>query len=415
MAKLTDTTIRNTKPIDKPQRLSDSQGLYMLIQTNGAKWWRFDYTFNGKRKTLSLGTYPTVSLADARAKTNAARIEIDHGIDPSQARQAKKHTIKQAVENDNRIKQGLPVLNSFEYVALEWYEKKALSTSTHNQQNVKGMFKRLFPAIGNHAITAINAPMLLDALRDIEQNSPTMARKTLQIAGQVFRYGIATSYCERDISSDLRGALSTVKAGHFTAITDPQRVGQLLRAIESFSGSFVVKSALQLAPMLFVRPSELCSAEWQDIDLESKEWRYLVSKTQTPHIVPLSSQAVEILSRLKSVTGNSRFVFTSEHTEKEQPISKEALLAGLRRLGFGKDETTLHGFRATARTLLEEVLKFPYQHIEQQLAHSVRDTNGRAYNRTQHLPERHIMMQSWADYLDGLKNGAVIIPFNKTA
>jgi integrase len=364
---------------------------------------------------LSLGTYPTVTLADARAKTNAARIQLDNSIDPSQDRQSKKQAIKQTVENDQRIKQGLPVLNSFEYVAMEWYNTKALSTSTQNQKNITGLLKRLFPAIGNHAITAINAPMLLSALKDIEQSSPTQARKTLQIAGQVFRYGIQTSYCERDISSDLKGALITAKGGHFTAITEPQRLGQLLRAIDVYSGSFVVKSALQLAPLLFVRPNELCQAEWQHIDLEAKEWRYVVSKTDTPHIVPLSSQAVEILSRVKHLTGNSRFVFTSEYTDKEQPISKESLLAGLRRLGFSKDDATIHGFRATARTLLEEVLKFPYQFIEQQLAHSVRDTNGRAYNRTIHLTERAGMMQVWSDYLDSLKNGAVIIPFNRTA
>ena len=414
MSKLTDTAIRNTKPTDKPQRLSDSHGLYLLIQPNGAKWWRLDYTFNGKRKTIGLGTYPTVTLADVRKKTTAARIQLDNSIDPSQDRQAKKQAIKQTVENDQRIKQGLPVLNSFQYVAMEWYNTKALSTSTHNQKNITGLLNRLFPAIGNHAITAINAPMLLSALKDIEQSSPTQARRTLQIAGQVFRYGIQTSYCERDISSDLRGALITAKSGHFTAITDPQRLGQLLRAIDVYSGSFVVKSALQLAPMLFVRPNELCQAQWQHIDLDAKEWRYVVSKTDTPHIVPLSSQAVEILTRVKHLTGNSRFVFTSPQGTKEQPITETALLAALRRSGVSKDDATIHGFRATARTLLEEVLKFPYQHIEQQLAHSVRDTNGRAYNRTMHLTERKSMMQSWADYLDSLKNGAVIIPFSVT-
>lgn len=409
---LTDTEIRNAKPKDKTQRLSDSQGLYMLINPNGSKWWRFDYSFNGKRKTLSFGVYPQVSLASVRIKANQARIDIANGLNPSDLRKAKKQAIKRNAENERRISQGLPVVGSFQYVANEWLEKKVSSTSTQNQKNVQSILKRLFPAIGYQQLTDIKARDLLAVLRPIEENSPTIARKALQVTGQVFRYGIAAGYCEYDVTGGLRGALMPVKKQHFAAITDTQRLGQLLRAIDTYGGLFVTQSALQLAPLVFVRPQELCSAEWQHIDLELKQWCYTVTKTDTQHIVPLSDQAVDILNRLKQLTGGGRYVFPSHHN-KHKPMSKNALLQALKRLGF--DDMTTHGFRAVARTLLEENLKQPYHIIEQQLAHSVRDTNGRAYNRTTHLEERTNMMQEWSNYLDSLKNGAVIIRFNKTA
>ncbi|CAG1021033.1 Prophage integrase IntS [Patescibacteria group bacterium] len=407
---LTDTAIRNAKPKDKDYRLSDGQGLYILIKTNGAKWWRFDYSFDGKRLTLSLGVYPQVSLSGGRTRANKARVDVANGLNPSDTRKAKKQAIQRNAENERRISQGLPVVGSFQFVAHEWIEKKVLSTSSSNQKNVKGVLNRLCPAIGYQQLTDIKARDLLAVLRLIEENSPITARKALQIAGQVFRYGIGAGYCEYDITSGLRGVLIPVKGGHFAAITDTQRLGQLLRAIDVYSGFFVTKSALQLAPLVFVRPCELCSAEWQHIDFESKQWCYTVTKTNTPHIVPLSNQAIAILTTLKDLTGAGRYVFPS-HTNKNKPISESALLIALKRMGF--DDTTTHGFRATARTLLEENLKKPYSIIEQQLAHTVSDTNGRAYNRTQHLEDRTNMMQEWSDYLDTLRQGAVIIPFKQ--
>lgn len=260
-----------------------------------------------------------------------------------------------------------------------------------------GLFQRdIFPYIGSKPILDIKAPERLTALRRIEaRNAIETAHRALQICGQVFRYAVAIGRAERDISADLKGALSPVKAGHFAAVTEPQKAGELLRAIDGYNGSFIVKSALQLAPLVFVRPGELRQAEWAHMNLETKEWRYLVTKTQTPHIVPLSSQAVEILANLQPLTGQGRFVFPSARTPNgSRAMSDVALLAAMRRMGIGKEEMTVHGFRALARTVLDEVLGFRPDFIEHQLAHAVRDPNGRAYNRTAHLPERHKMMQA---------------------
>ena len=223
-----------------------------------------------------------------------------------------------------------------------------------------------------------------------------------------------TSRVDRDITPDLRGALPVAKGGHFASLTEPKEAAPLLRAIDIYTGSFVVKSALQLAPLVFVRPSELRQAEWAHIDVETREWRYFVTKTETDHIVPLSTQAIDILTKLQPLTGNGRFVFPSARTPNgSRPMSDMAMLAALRRMGFTKDEMSVHGFRAMARTILDEVLGFRVDFIEHQLAHAVRDANGRAYNRTSHLPERHKMMQSWSDYLDTLKNGAQVLEFKK--
>lgn len=266
-------------------------------------------------------------------------------------------------------------------------------------------------------VADIKAPELLSTLRRIEsRNAIETAHRALQTSGQIFRYGIATGRCERDISADLKGALTAVNGSNFASMTDPQQVAPLLRAIDDYSGTFIVKCALQLAPLVFVRPGELRQAEWAHIDLDAKEWRYLVTKTQTQHIVPLSRQAVEVLTSLHPLTGSGRFVFPSARTPNgSRAMSDVALLAALRRMGFDKTEMSVHGFRAMARTILDEGLGFRPDFIEHQLAHAVKDPNGRAYNRTAHLPERRKMMQAWADYLDGLKNGATVIPIGKRA
>ena len=256
---------------------------------------------------------------------------------------------------------------------------------------------------------------ILTCLRRVEDRGTIeTAHRSLQICGQVFRYAVATGRVSRDITPDLRGALPPAKGEHFASIIEPKQVAELLRAIDSYQGSLSAVCALKLAPMVFVRPGELRAAEWEHINLVAKEWRYFVSKTRTEHIVPLSSQAIKILEELQPLTGHGRYVFSSERTPRgDRCMSENTLNAALKRMGYGKDVMTAHGFRAMARTILDEVLGVRVDFIEHQLAHAVKDPNGRAYNRTAHLPERHKMMQQWSDYLDTLKNGAVVLPFKK--
>jgi len=401
---LTDTAIKNTKPTDKPYKIQDEKGMYLLVNPNGSKYFRYNYRFNDKRKTLALGIYPATSLKEAREKRDTAIKQIAGGIDPSENRKAIKQSRAESAAN------------SFEVIAREWYERNMIDKSEHHQKRAMSLFQRdIFPYLGGKPIADIKATELLAALRRIEaRNAIETAHRALQICGQVFRYAIATGRTERDITPDLRGSLMQAKAGHFSAVTEPKQAAELLRIIDGYTGTLVVKSALQLAPLVFVRPGELRQAEWEHIDLDVKEWRYLVTKTKTPHVVPLSKQAIEILTNLQPLTGNGRFVFPSARTPNgSRAMSDVALLAALRRMGIGKDEMTVHGFRALARTILDEVLGFRPDFIEHQLAHAVRDPNGRAYNRTAHLPERHKMMQAWADYLDGLKNGPQVIAFKK--
>ena len=275
--------------------------------------------------------------------------------------------------------------------------------------------KRFFQHFSNFSVFFFSKiPLVLNTFT--VSNAIETAHRALQVTGQVFRYAEVTGRVERDITQALKGALAQVNGGHFSSMTEPAKVKELLKSIDVYSGGFVVKSALQLAPLVFVRPSELRQAEWEHIDLEAKEWRYLVTKTKTPHIVPLSQQAIEIFTQLKPLTGHGRFVFPSERTPNgSRAMSDVALLAALRRMGFSKEEMSVHGFRAMARTILDEVLGFRPDFIEHQLAHAVRDPNGRAYNRTSHLAERHKMMQAWADYLDKLKNETNVIPLQKVA
>lgn len=401
---LTDTAIKNAKAKEKPYKLTVKMGMFLLINPNGSKYFRYNYRFDGKRKTLAIGVYPDTSLKQARDKRDTAKKQIADGIDLGENKKAVKQS------------RATSLANSFEVIAREWYERNIADKSQDHQKRVTGIFQRdIFPYLGGKPIADIKAIELLTVLRRIEGRAAIeTAHRALQICGQVFRYAVATGRAERDITPDLRGSLTQAKAGHFSAMTDPKQVGELLRAIDCYTGSFVVKSALQLAPLVFVRPGELRHAEWEHIDLDAKEWRYFVTKTEVQHIVPLSKQAVEILTSLHPLTGNGRYVFPSARTPNgSRAMSDMALLAALRRLGIGRDEMTVHGFRAMARTILDEVLGFRPDFIEHQLAHAVRDPNGRAYNRTAHLPERHKMMQAWADYLDGLKAGASIIPFRK--
>jgi integrase len=401
---LTDTAIRKTKPGTKPIKLFDERGLFLLVTPNGGKWWRFRFMFDGKEKLLSLGTYPDISLKDARDRRDEARKLLANGINPSENRK-----IQKSARADR-------IANSFEVVGREWFAKySAVWVENHGDRIIRRFERDIFPWIGGRPIAEITAPELLEVVRRIENRGALeTAHRALGNCGQVFRYAIATGRAVRDPSGDLRGALPPVKGTHFAATTEPSRVAEILRAMDGYEGTLTVRCALRLAPLVFVRPGELRNAQWADIDLDTAEWRYTVTKTNTPHIVPLSRQAVEVLRELHPLTGSSHFVFPSARSYS-RPMSDNAVLAALRRLGIDKEEMSGHGFRAVARTILDEVLGVRPDYIEHQLAHAVRDPNGRAYNRTAHLPERRKMMQQWADYLDKLKAGAEIIPLNRLA
>lgn len=392
---LTDTAIRKSKPTGKTQRLVDGGGLYLEISPAGGKWWRLKYRVLGKEKRLSLGTYPDTGLADARAKRDAARKLLAVGVDPGEHRKATKAAGEERAGN------------SFEVVAREWLGKRDWVDSY--KVKVTAWFDNdVFPWIGSRPVAGLTAPDFLRVARRIEDRGAIeSAHRILQNCSQVIRYSIATGRADRDPVADLRGALPPTTDKHHAAITDPAAVGGLLRSIDGYAGTFVTRCALQLAPLAFVRPGELRHAEWAEIDLDTAEWNIPAEKMKVrqAHLVPLSSQAVEILRELRPLTGRGRYVFPSARSPK-RPMSNNAVLSALRRMGFDKDEMSGHGFRAMARTILDEVLGFRPDYIEHQLAHAVRDPNGRAYNRTAHLQERRKMMQAWSDYLDSLKDDA---------
>ena len=396
---LTDTTAKNAKPKPKPYKISDEKGLFLLVTPTGGKWWRLKYRFVGKEKLLSLGVYPDVSVKRAREKRDESRTLLADGIDPSANRQAL------SLASAERS------ANSFEVVAREWYAKHSPNWAPAHSSKIIRRFERdVFVWIGGKPIAEVTAPDLLAVVRRIEARGfLETAHRVLSACGQVFRYAVATGRATRDPTTDLRGALPPVRGEHFAAITEPKRVGELLRQIDGYQGTFAVQCALKLAPLVFVRPGELRSARWQDIDLDAAEWRYNVTKTDTQHIVPLSTQAIAILRELHPLTGHGTYVFPGARSNS-RPMCENAVNAAFRRMGIAKDEMSGHGFRAMARTILDEVLGVRPDLIEHQLAHAVKDPNGRAYNRTAHLPERRKMMQQWADYLDKLKTGAEVIP-----
>lgn len=391
---LTDTEIRNARPGDKTLRLYDTRGLYLEIAPKGGKGWRLKYRIDHKEKRISLGVYPDVSLKVARERRDEARKLIADGVDPSLHRQAKKKATE------------VKAANSFEVVAREWFGRYSANwAQSHSKTVLRRLERDIFPWLGSRPIAEITAPELLAVIRKVEgRGALETAHRELNICGQVFRYAVATGRAERDPSGDLRGALPPVKTRHLAAITDPSRVGELLRMIDNYQGGLVVRCALRLAPLIFVRPGELRHARWEEIDLEGAEWRFIVSKTKTDHIVPLSRQAITILQELQPLTGRGDYLFPSGRST-QRPMSENAVLAALRALGIDKEEMSGHGFRAMARTLLDEELGVRPELIEQQLAHAVKDPLGRAYNRTKHLKERHLMMQQWADYLDDLRKG----------
>lgn len=409
----TDVTIRNTKPTDATLRLNDGDGLYLLVKPNGAKWWRLDYSIGGKRKTLSIGVYPDTGLKAARDKADEARQLVAAGTDPSDVRKAGKARQAEMLEAEKRINDGLPPENSFEAIAREWFAKHAPNwRDNHSSKIIRRLEADIFPWIGVRPVGDVAAPELLAAIRRIEgRGALETAHRALANCGQVFRYAVATGRAQRDPSGDLRGALPPVKRDkHFAAITDPQKVGELMRDIDGYQGSFIVRCGFRLSPLLFVRPGELRKMEWKDVDLDKAEWVYFVTKTETNHVVPLARQAVEILREIHPLTGHGKYVFPGER-DHDRPMSDNAIRSALRRMGWSNDEMTPHGFRAMASTILDN-MGYKQEWLERQLAHEEANKVKAAYKRDMwrmYLPERTAMMQAWADYLDKLKAGAEVI------
>lgn len=390
---LTDRSIRALNARKTSYKVADGLGLYLLVRPSGSRLWRFKYRVTGKEKLAALGAFPEVSLANARSSRDTLRRLLASGVDPASHRRATKAAKETAVAN------------TFEVITNEWFEKKSTAwVPKHACRIIDRMKRDIFPWLGSRPIADVSARDVLLVLRRIEERGAIeTAHRALGDVSSVFRFAIATGRALSDPCRDLRGALAPKIARHFAAVTDPKAIPALLQAMDGYQGSLVVRCALQLAPLLFVRPGELRSAKWSDIDLDAGEWRFVASKTKQPHIVPLAGQAVQIFRELHPLTGRRELVFPGTRSPL-RPMSENTINAALRSLGIPKEQMTGHGFRAMARTVLEENLKFPAHLIEAQLAHAVRDANGRAYNRTTHLEERRVMMHRWADYLDSLRD-----------
>ena len=394
---LTDARIRSAKPQRQPYKLRDGAGLYLLITPADARLWRLRYKVHGRESMLALGTYPATSLKAARAKRAELRAALETGRDPAAERRAERASGS----------------NTFEAIAREWLAKQPFAPKTLKKA-VWTFEDLLFPYIGSRPVSVLTAPELLGVLRRLERRGKhETAHRAKQRVGQVVRYAIATGRAERDPTGDLRGALAPIKVTNRAAITEPREVAQLLRAIHGYWGHPVVEAALQLAPLVFVRPGELRAAEWSEIDLELSEWRIGAHRTKMrqPHLVPLSRQAVATLREIEPLTGRGRYVFPSPRSV-QRPLSDNAITAALRRMGYTGAQMSWHGFRAMASTLLNE-LGFPPDVIELQLAHQERNEVRAAYNRAQRVEERRKMMQTWADYLDGLRAGANVVAFRR--
>lgn len=396
---LTDTQIKNAKPRDKAYVLNDGRGLNLEVSPKGGKWWRLRYTFSGKPNRLSLGIYPDISLAQARERRDEARKLVAQGVDPAAVRKG------EAAE-----RQALG--ETFQAIAEEWFQE---FRHTWTEDTAETIISRLrmdvFPYLGTRPIREITPPELLAVIRRIAaRGAVETARRDLQKCGQIFRYAVATGRAERDITADLRGAIPPPTQRHFASIHSPTEIGELLRAIDAYRGSPVTRCALKLAPLTFVRPGELRRAEWSEIDLDKAEWRIPAAKMKMRelHIVPLSRQALEALREIQPITGESAYVFPGGRSYA-RPMSENAVLAALRRMGYERGEMTGHGFRSMASTLLHEQ-GWQSDVIERQLAHGERNKVKAAYNFAQHLPERRRMMQAWADYLDALREGGKVVP-----
>lgn len=406
---LSDTKIKSLKAgikpngtaTNKPYRVTDERGLYLEVTPKGSKRWRFKYRFEGKEKLLSLGVYPEVSLKKARERREELRRQTADGIDPSHRRKAERQSTGHQ--------------NSFEAVAREWHHKYSANWSdSHSSRTIVRLEQNVFPWLGTKNTNDISAPELLTVLRRVESRGALeTAHRVNQICGQVFRYAIATGRAERDPAADLKGALPPAKEKHHPSITEPIKIGGLMRAIQDYSGSIITTTALKLSPLLFVRPGELRQAEWSEINLDNAEWRIPLEKMKKRviHIVPLSRQAIAIIRDIQPLTGRDKYLFPSNRTIT-RPMSNNTINAALRRIGYTKEEMTAHGFRSMASTILNEQ-GWNRDAIERQLAHGEKDGVRAAYNYAQYLPERKKMMQAWADYLDGLSSGAEVIQMNQ--
>jgi integrase len=393
--KLTEAAVKQAKPLDKAYKLADGAGLYLEVSPTGSKYWRLKYRYATKEKRLALGVYPTVTLTKAREKMREAKAQLAEGDDPG------------AIKKQTKLAKQFAQANTFEGVGREFLDKRkqegAAEVTLSKIQWI--LDQKLCPFIGGIPISEITPIQLLTALRQIENEGlHETANRAKRVASQVMRYAVSTGRAERDIAQDLKGALVTTKVKHRAAIITPAELRPFLIAVDGYTGTPEVKAAVQLTPMLFQRPGEIRHMEWVEINWEQEHWEIPAEKMKMrqPHIVPLPRQALAILRQLQPLTGYGQYVFPSAR-RGGRPLSENGVLAAIRTMGYTNDQVTPHGFRATARTLLDEVLGFRVDYIEQQLAHAVKDANGRAYNRTKYLPERKQMMQAWADYLDTLK------------
>lgn len=399
---LTDTFVKQVKHKGSAagERYADGGGMYLRVKESG-KYWRLDYRINGKPQTLALGVYPEVSLAKARQRREKAREQLADGINPGIAKR------------EDKAAKAAAAGNTFEAVARDWLAKTASKRGANTQSKIETwLTKDVFPFIGRDPVADLKAKDVLDkvARRMEARGAHESAHRVVQVCSQVLRFAVATGLVDRDVTVDLRGALASVEKSHFAAITETKAVGQLMRSIRGYTGQPATIAALKLSPLVFLRPGELRTAEWAEIDLEAAEWRIPASKMKmkVEHLVPLSTQAIAVFKDMQPLTGHGRYVFPSIRTG-ERPMSENTINAALRGMGYGSEVMTGHGFRATARTIMDEVLGERPDLIEHQLAHTVKDPNGRAYNRTAHLPARREMMQRWADYLDKLAAGAEIL------
>ncbi len=390
---LTHTTVKNSKPQEKQYKLTDEKGMYLLVKPNGGKYFRFNYRIHGKRKTLAIGIYPDITLKEARDKRDTARNQIANGIDPMAEKKADS--------------------NEFKDVALRWFESKhhAIEEQTHKKK-LRRFELHVFPVIGLLSITKVKAPDVFNVVK------PLIAKRQLDSAhriraelSEIFAFAIVHGLIDYDPAQPVAKQIPSHKAEHRAALTEPKEVAQLLRDIYSYQGTFVVQCAFKLSPLLFQRPGEIRQMEWKGVDFEAKEWRYFVTKTKVQHIVPLSSQAIALLNDIKPLTDGGKYVFPSSRNDG-RPMSDNTIRTALRTLGYDGKTMTAHGFRTTASTLLNEQ-NWGADAIERQLSHMPSDQVRAAYNRAQYLEERRKLMQCWADYLDGLKNGANVIPFRK--
>lgn len=393
--KLSAAAVRSAVIKDGPYKLFDGGGLFLHVQPGG-KYWRLKYRYAGREKLLALGVYPKVSLKQARRARDDAHRLLSEGTDPSAYKRAQKAALKAAA------------VNSFEAVAREWWEEvhRHRAVPEHAQRNIRRLELHIFPKLGTVPLQDVSPRQLLDALRQVEgtQHIET-ARRLRSLCGQIFRYGIATEKADRDVAADLRDALKVPETRHHAALIEPDAFAGLLRSIYHYGGQPTTQAALRLAPLVFVRPSELRKAWWEDFDLDGGEWQYRPGKGGAPLVTPLPRQAVEILREVHDVTGPEGYVFPSLRG-KGRPMSANTLSAALHQMGY-QGTMTAHGFRAAARTMLTERLNFSAEWVEMQLGHTVKDANGRAYNRTTFLEQRRKMLQEWANYLDTLRKGGV--------